>query len=921
MIPKPLVEQISRSSSSSLDTNSSFSEFDSVATTPPTSFTTSPSLGGTPDSMYHEFQDSLPVPFFPASLDQSERNGPQLPQYLPQLPNNVTPTEVAKQDLGTPDNWVNRNPELVRLTGKHPFNSEAPLGVLFEAGFLTPAHLHFVRNHGAVPQVNHEMAAKWTIRVYGLVEQEITFTLQELQERFPVVTLPVTLACAGNRRKEQNVVQKTLGFSWGAAGVSTALWTGVYLADILDYVKPIRRQAKYVVFEGGDNLPNGPYGTSQRLSWAANKDRGMLIAWAMNGLPLEPDHGFPVRVIVPGQIGGRSVKWLRHIEISDRESQHHLHFWDNKMLPTQVMPDQARAEKHWWYDPRYIITDLNVNSAIARPDHNEKLYIDKTSDIIASYPVRGYAYAGGGRRVTRVEISLDQGETWTLANIKYPEDLFREACHQDSVYGSLDLTERDTSFCWCFWTFDVSHDILASCDALMVRAMDESLGFQQRDMYWHALGMMNNWWFRVAIHKTVNDDGKIVLQFEHPTLAGTAPGGWMERMKVAGEDITKPVFGENGKDLRPRAPKPQSDDVCLTKPGVNRKITLEEFKAQNHQQPWFVVNGEVYDGTPFLKDHPGGGDSILLVAGEDASEDFFAIHSAEGKIKLAEYHIGTLVPSITQEKPIITHSDGSFLERSRWKCVRLCDIKQINHDSYLYRFALPEADQPLGLPVGQHVFVRLRRQDTGEMVQRAYTPVSQQGAVGFIDFLIKLYLPSALTPTGGKMTTGFHQLRLGDSVELKGPLGSFIWEGQSTALWKEVRMTVKEVGMICGGSGITPILQVLRSILQNTETETRVWLISANKTEQDILCREELDTLFATHGMERFKLHYTLSVMPGVWPYSVGRLNDVLLAEHMPRPSDHGLILVCGPDAMISHTVKPGLQNMGWDVEKSLVVF
>jgi nitrate reductase (NAD(P)H) len=75
-----------------------------------------------------------------------------------------------------------------------------------------------VRNHGAVPKVNHEMAAKWTIRVHGLVEQEVTFTLQELQEKFPVVTLPVTLVCAGNRRKEQNVVRKTLGFNWGAAG-------------------------------------------------------------------------------------------------------------------------------------------------------------------------------------------------------------------------------------------------------------------------------------------------------------------------------------------------------------------------------------------------------------------------------------------------------------------------------------------------------------------------------------------------------------------------------------------------------------------------------------------------------------------------------------------------------------------------------
>ncbi|KAG2067855.1 hypothetical protein BDR04DRAFT_1104460 [Suillus decipiens] len=899
-----------RTSTSPDSTDDIPSAFDHVIATPSTAFTSSAASPGP------TYQDGLPVPFFPPSLDGPKRNGPQLPLCFPQLPINATPTEVAEQDIGTPDKWVNRNPELIRLTGKHPFNCEARLGDLFKYGFLTPAHLHFVRNHGAVPQVSYEMAANWTIRVYGLVEREVTFTLQELQEKFPVVTLPVTLVCAGNRRKEQNVVRKTLGFSWGAAGVSTALWTGVYLADVLDHVKPICRQAKYVIFEGGDSLPNGPYGTSQRLSWASNKDKGMLISWAMNGLPLEPDHGFPVRLIVPGQIGGRSVKWLRHIEISDRESQHH----DNKVLPTQLMPDQARAEKHWWYDP----SELNVNSAIATPDHNEKLYIDKIPDengTIASYPIRGYAYAGGGRRVTRVEVSLDQGETWTLANIEYPEDQFREVRHQDPFYGTLDTTERDTSLCWCFWTFYVSHDVLANCDALIVRAMDEGLALQPRDMYWHALGMMNNWWFRVVVHRTVNDDGKIILQFEHPTVVGTANGGWMERMKAAGEDITKPVFGEKGRDLAPRAPKHESDEVCLTKPGINRKITPEEFKAQDRQQPWFAVNGEVYDGTPFLKDHPGGGDSILLMAGEDASEDFFAIHSTEGKRQLAEYHIGTLTTSLIKERPITTQSDETFLERSQWKDVKLCVIKQINHDSYLYRFALPKEDQLIGLPVGQHVFVRLHRQDTGEMVQRAYTPVSQQGTGGFIDFLIKLYLPSESIPTGGKMTTGFYQLRIGDSVELKGPLGSFIWDGPSTASWKGIRKTIKEVGMICGGSGITPILQVLRSILQDAESETRVWLISANKTEHDILCREELDMLFALHGRERFKLHYTLSIAPDEWPYSVGRINDVLLSEHMPQYSEHGLILVCGPDAMITHAVKPGLQNMGWDIEKSLVIF
>ncbi|KIJ61879.1 hypothetical protein HYDPIDRAFT_95803 [Hydnomerulius pinastri MD-312] len=907
---------------SPLSERSSFGTSDSPNTAPSTPLT---SVRASPEPSPLKIRDIFSDLFLPTALENPERDSPSLPLPLPQLPENATPIDIAEPDRGTPDNWIKRNPELVRLTGKHPFNSEARLDALFDAGFLTPAHLHFVRNHGAVPRVSSEMAVEWTIQIHGLVQRETTFTLQELSELFPVVTLPVTLVCAGNRRKEQNVVQKTLGFSWGAAGVSTALWTGVYLADVLQYVKPIRRQAKYVVFEGGDNLPNGPYGTSQKLTWAANKDRGMLIAWAMNGLPLEPDHGFPVRLVVPGQIGGRSVKWLKRIEISDCESQHYLHFWDNKLLPTQIMPEQARAEKHWWYDPRYIITELNVNSAIAKPDHDEKLTIDRhfpSNGEIPLYKLRGYAYAGGGRRITRVEISLDEGETWTLADIEYPEDRFREVCHMDPIYGALDLTERDTSFCWCFWTFNVSYDTLGRCDALMVRAMDESNALQQRDMYWHALGMMNNWWFRVAVHRTLKED-KIELKFEHPTLAGTAAGGWMERMKLAGEDVTRPTFGASESTAKSNPPKPMVEEIPLTKPGVNRKITAEELKNQDRQKPWFVVNGEVYDGTAFLNEHPGGGDSILLVAGEDASEDFFAIHSAEGKVKLAEYHIGTLSDIITEESK--SNDEGPseiFLNRTRWKDVQLCSIEQVNHDSCLYRFALPQDGQPLGLPVGQHVFARLKRKDTGELVQRAYTPVSQQGAVGFIDFLIKLYLPSSQFPTGGKMTTGFHQLVLGDSIELKGPLGSFVWTGNGVANWKGIERKVKEVGMICGGSGITPILQVLRSILHDdSDTETKVWLISANKTEDDILCRHELDSLVAKHGPDRFKLHYVLSKASEVWTFSRGRINEKLIAEHMPQPSEHGLILTCGPEAMISQAVKPGLQCVGWEIDKSLVVF
>lgn len=83
-------------------------------------------------------------------------------------------------------------------------------------------------------------------------------------------------------------------------------------------------------------------------------------------------------------------------------------------------------------------------------------------------------------------------------------------------------------------------------------------------------------------------------------------------------------------------------------------------------------------------------------------------------------------------------ADGIFLDKTKWKDVKLSQIVQINHDTYKYRFELPREDQPLGLPVGQHVFARLKRKDNGDLVQRAYTPVSQQGAVGFIEFLVKL---------------------------------------------------------------------------------------------------------------------------------------------------------------------------------------
>src|SRR5436190_23681771 len=106
-----------------------------------------------------------------------------------------------------------------------------------------------------------------------MVANPLRITLRQLLEEYENVTYPITLVCAGNRRKEQNQVRKSKGFSWGAAGVSTALFTGVIMADVIRRATPTRK-AKYVCMEGADKLPNGYYGTSVKLSWVMDLNRG-----------------------------------------------------------------------------------------------------------------------------------------------------------------------------------------------------------------------------------------------------------------------------------------------------------------------------------------------------------------------------------------------------------------------------------------------------------------------------------------------------------------------------------------------------------------------------------------------------------------------------------------------------------------------
>ncbi|KAF2213302.1 hypothetical protein CERZMDRAFT_40159 [Cercospora zeae-maydis SCOH1-5] len=831
---------------------------------------------------------------------------------FPLPPPTVEPTEVLEIDKKTPDGWLPRDPRLIRLTGVHPFNVEAPLSDLYDEGFLTSPELFYVRNHGHVPQVQDEDIPDWTFTIEGMVENPITLTLSDLIEQYEQQTYPITLVCAGNRRKEQNVVRKTKGFSWGAAGVSTALWTGVALGDVLRKAKP-KRGARYVCMEGADKLPNGCYGTSVKLNWAMDPEKGMMLAHKMNGEMLRPDHGKPLRVVIPGQIGGRSVKWLKRLIITSEPSDNWYHIYDNRVLPTMVSPEESAKEPKWWMDERYAIYDLSTNSAIAYPAHDEQL---KLVDAPESYRVKGYAYGGGGRRVTRVEISLDKGKSWRLANIDYAEDRYRDTAPRQLYGGTLDLEWREASFCWCFWNLDILVSDLTDANDILVRAMDESMNLQPRDMYWSVLGMMNNPWYRISIVK--EDD---TLRFEHPTQPALMPGGWMERVKNAGGDLTNGYWGEkiDGKENDQPALE-ATQEIKLTDDNVKKTITIDELRQHNTEdEPWFVVNGEVFDGTAFLKEHPGGAQSIISAAGLDSTDEFMAIHSETAKAMMPSYHIGTLdseaLAALSGEDiETPTGPSPTFLSPRTWKKAVLTTRKTISWDTRIFTFTLDHTDQTLGLPVGQHLMMRLRDPVTREAIIRSYTPISECTQKGTMDVLVKIYFGSeAEGKAGGKMSMALEQIPLGHFVDFKGPIGKFEYLGQGLATVNAVRRNVKTFYMICGGSGITPIFQVLRAVMQDKEDETRCVVLDGNRLVEDILCKEDLDR-FAKENPERCTILHTLTKAPDDWQGLRGRIAAPLLREHVDRRK-HGdgeaMVLICGPGPL-EKSCREALLELGW---------
>ncbi|XP_066505635.1 NADH-cytochrome b5 reductase 2 [Hoplias malabaricus] len=248
--------------------------------------------------------------------------------------------------------------------------------------------------------------------------------------------------------------------------------------------------------------------------------------------------------------------------------------------------------------------------------------------------------------------------------------------------------------------------------------------------------------------------------------------------------------------------------------------------------------------------------------------------------------------------------------------------EEITHDTKKFRFGLPSSAHVLGLPIGQHVY--LSAKVSGSLVIRAYTPVSSDKDQGFVDLVVKVYYKNTHPnyPDGGKMSQYLSDMKIGETIDFRGPNGLLVYNGNGQfAIRPDKKSDAKvrrcrHVGMIAGGTGITPMLQLIRCITADPSDNTKCSLIFANQTEKDILLKKELDEVLENHP-DKLNLWYTLDKPPQGWKYSTGFVDATMIKERLPPPANDVLIVMCGPPPMIQNACLPNLTKLGYKTQNT----
>nr|VDC65780.1 unnamed protein product [Brassica rapa] len=360
-----------------------------------------------------------------------------------------------------------------------PFNAEPPRSALVSS-YVTPVHLFYKRNHGPIPIVDH--IENYSVSFTGLIDNQTKLSIKDIRP-LPKYNVTATLQCAGNRRTAMSKVRNVRGVGWDVSAIGNAVWGGAKLADVLELLGIPKltsstvlggRHVEFVSVDRCKEENGGPYKASIPLSQATNPDADVLLAYEMNGEILNRDHGFPLRVVVPGVIGARSVKWLDSINLLAEECQGFFMQKDYKMFPPSVNWDNIN------WSSRRPQMDFPVQSAICSLEDVQMVKPGKVS-------IKGYAVSGGGRGIERVDISMDGGKSWVEAS-------------RTQKPGRDYISEHNSSDKWAWVLFEATIDVSQSTEVI-AKAVDSAANVQPENVesVWNLRGVLNTSWHRVLL--------------------------------------------------------------------------------------------------------------------------------------------------------------------------------------------------------------------------------------------------------------------------------------------------------------------------------------------------------------------------------------------------------------------------------------
>lgn len=356
------------------------------------------------------------------------------------------------------------------INGHKPFCAEPPSSLLVES-FETPTELFYVRNHLPVPEIDIN---DYSLELSMEDVTKRTLKLEELK-KYPKYSVTSAIMCGGNRRSEMASEKPLKGLSWSVGAVGNATWSGARLCDVLKDLNIDEEKYNHVQFEGLDYDPSGsPYGSSIPLGKALDPRSDVILAYEMNGEAIPLDHGFPVRVIVPGVVGARNVKWLGKIIVSKEESPAQWQQGDYKGFSPSTTWETVDFSK------APAIQEMPVTSAICVPESGEKVSV-KNGKI----SVKGYAWSGGGKKIIRVDITADKGETW----------------HTADLIAEDQMAKPGRYYSWSLWSLELPVDIKNKEIEIWAKAVDSSYNVQPESFknIWNLRGFLCNAYHRVKV--------------------------------------------------------------------------------------------------------------------------------------------------------------------------------------------------------------------------------------------------------------------------------------------------------------------------------------------------------------------------------------------------------------------------------------